>query len=451
MLHDIIVFAPFFVCLFWMIIHSIESFRTLTLPSLLIMTGVAALFFMIDGYYSSINGTPDVYIWFSLFFQLVAPSLIPAALLYMRTLKNNEKVHPGLLVWVVVPTGLFVISGMLMSIIGKEPIESFVQVINTEGISALPRYKGELVFSYFIWSHIILRVILGLEMLYMFLYLLVAFIKKGYSAFALYGFFFKGTRLEVLHLQMFPVSIIGFIYFFKIFLFRDYLVLHPSITVILSLLSAFACFLCGYLAQFGAKGAITLKDAATLLRFNFSSENRDSALEEMAVDTLNMASPEVARRILRTRLGAEADLVAWENGESVESSLASSIFSSAPENTDETSLMSRFQRLMLDEQYYLRPGLSLNDVAERLGSNKTYVSKMVNNTYNLGFPELLNALRVDYAKHYLLLHKDAKQEHIARDCGFFSASSFNTIFKKVTGTTPRVWVASQEKKYKLEQ
>jgi YesN/AraC family two-component response regulator len=70
------------------------------------------------------------------------------------------------------------------------------------------------------------------------------------------------------------------------------------------------------------------------------------------------------------------------------------------------------------------------------------VSKLVNNTYNIGFPELLNALRIDYAEQYILNHRDAKQAEIAEACGFLSASSFNNIFKKVKGIPPRMWIES---------
>jgi len=100
---------------------------------------------------------------------------------------------------------------------------------------------------------------------------------------------------------------------------------------------------------------------------------------------------------------------------------------------------------MMDEQLFLQPKLTLDDVADRLCSNKTYVSRMVNNAYNLGFPELINTLRVDYAEQYILSHREAKQDQIAENCGFLSASSFNTIFKKVTGMTPKVWIASLDR------
>ena len=62
----------------------------------------------------------------------------------------------------------------------------------------------------------------------------------------------------------------------------------------------------------------------------------------------------------------------------------------------------------------------------------------------MGFPELLNVLRVDYAQEYLKNHPDAHQDEVARASGFLSASSFNTTFKRTTGLTPKVWLASQD-------
>lgn len=96
------------------------------------------------------------------------------------------------------------------------------------------------------------------------------------------------------------------------------------------------------------------------------------------------------------------------------------------------------------KRLFLQPGLSLSDVARELDTNKTYVSKMVNKTYNLGFPELLNIMRVDYACEYIRRHPDSSQEEIARSCGFLSASSFNSTFKRITGFTPKVWAARKD-------
>ena len=127
-------------------------------------------------------------------------------------------------------------------------------------------------------------------------------------------------------------------------------------------------------------------------------------------------------------------------------SVSESLFSAVANSWDDDSLLSRFQSLMLNEKLFLQPGLSLVEVSEKLKSNKTYVSKMVNNTYNLGFPELINTLRIDYAEEYILSHRNAKQEEIAAACGFISASSYNNTFKKITGVTPKVWVANRDRK-----
>jgi AraC-like DNA-binding protein len=108
---------------------------------------------------------------------------------------------------------------------------------------------------------------------------------------------------------------------------------------------------------------------------------------------------------------------------------------------EESNLLARFQHLMLDEQLFLQPSITLADVAERLHTNKTYVSRMVNQNYSLGFPEVLNILRVDYAEQYIRKHPTANQEDIAKACGFLSASSFNSTFKRITGYTPKVWAA----------
>ena len=112
------------------------------------------------------------------------------------------------------------------------------------------------------------------------------------------------------------------------------------------------------------------------------------------------------------------------------------------EVTDDDSLLSRFQHLLVDEQLFLRPQLTLPDVADTLGTNKTYISKLVNDHYKVSFPELINTLRIDYAEQYILNNRGARQEEVARACGFLSASSFNNTFKKIAGMPPKQWVTN---------
>lgn len=109
---------------------------------------------------------------------------------------------------------------------------------------------------------------------------------------------------------------------------------------------------------------------------------------------------------------------------------------------DEEDLRIRFEDLIVTEQLFLKQGIRISDIATMLDTNRTYVSRLVNNTYNMSFSDYINTLRIDYAEQYLLHHRDARQSDIAEACGFPNASAFNNIFKKITGVTPKIWLAS---------
>ena len=47
------------------------------------------------------------------------------------------------------------------------------------------------------------------------------------------------------------------------------------------------------------------------------------------------------------------------------------------------------------------------------------------------------------AEQYLLHHRDARQSDLAAACGFPNASAFNNVFKKITGVTPKKWLATK--------
>ena len=104
-------------------------------------------------------------------------------------------------------------------------------------------------------------------------------------------------------------------------------------------------------------------------------------------------------------------------------------------------LEARFAKLIFEEKLYLQPGLTLEALATRLHTNRTYVSRLVNGTYGQRFPDFLGSLRVAAAEEYILAHPDARQTEIAAACGFPNAPVFNAAFKKATGRTPRIWAA----------
>ena len=88
-----------------------------------------------------------------------------------------------------------------------------------------------------------------------------------------------------------------------------------------------------------------------------------------------------------------------------------------------------------DERIYLNPRLTINLLAERLGTNRTYLSTYINKQLNVSFFEYVNRYRVVYAKG-LLAQPDCTVEAAVRLSGFNSLSAFRRAFISETGMTP---------------
>ncbi len=89
-----------------------------------------------------------------------------------------------------------------------------------------------------------------------------------------------------------------------------------------------------------------------------------------------------------------------------------------------------------DQQWYLEPTLSLREVARRLTSNETYVSRAINLGLNQNFNQVINAERVAHAQRMILTAADQNLLNVAFASGFRSKATFNRVFKQVTGQTP---------------
>jgi len=108
-------------------------------------------------------------------------------------------------------------------------------------------------------------------------------------------------------------------------------------------------------------------------------------------------------------------------------------------------LASGFQDMIVTKQAFLNPSLSIEEVANSLNTNRTYVSKLVNIEYGLPFRDYINKLRLDYAKSLITDEPDTSMDYIAAKSGFQSATQFIRKFKEVEGITPAVWRSNLRK------
>lgn len=100
--------------------------------------------------------------------------------------------------------------------------------------------------------------------------------------------------------------------------------------------------------------------------------------------------------------------------------------------------LERLHRLMREEAPYADPELTLNQLADMIPISAHNLSEILNTRLHQSFYEFVNGRRVEKVKADLV---DPSKQHlkllaIAYDAGFRSKSSFNSIFKKLTGMTP---------------
>jgi AraC-like DNA-binding protein len=93
-----------------------------------------------------------------------------------------------------------------------------------------------------------------------------------------------------------------------------------------------------------------------------------------------------------------------------------------------------------EKPLYRTKDLTINDVARKICSNKTYISYVIKSVMKKDFRSYVNSFRLEEAKR-LLQNKHPKYsamsiDDILKESGFQSASTFFKLFKETTGTTP---------------
>lgn len=104
------------------------------------------------------------------------------------------------------------------------------------------------------------------------------------------------------------------------------------------------------------------------------------------------------------------------------------------------------EELMKKQKWFTREQITLSDLSNELNTNNSYLSRIINDHYQMNFPNYLNHLRIREVQRMLGQenHKTMTLEGIARSVGFHSKPSFNASFKKNTGVTPTIYIKNLE-------
>ncbi|PKV50696.1 tetratricopeptide repeat protein [Aquimarina sp. MAR_2010_214] len=97
---------------------------------------------------------------------------------------------------------------------------------------------------------------------------------------------------------------------------------------------------------------------------------------------------------------------------------------------------------------FLNKKTTLNSVAKKLGTNSSYLSKIVNSHKNKNFAAYLNELRIYYVIKELKNNKQLRLytiEAIADCMGYNNRESFSLAFRKITGLYPSYFIKQLQK------
>lgn len=101
-------------------------------------------------------------------------------------------------------------------------------------------------------------------------------------------------------------------------------------------------------------------------------------------------------------------------------------------------LITRLEKVLIENRRFMDDSLTLQELAAKLNTNTSDLSKAINTHYEVNFRTLINKLRIEKSVKLL---SDSSFNHysiegIAKEVGYKNLSTFNKNFKTLIGVTP---------------
>jgi AraC-like DNA-binding protein len=103
---------------------------------------------------------------------------------------------------------------------------------------------------------------------------------------------------------------------------------------------------------------------------------------------------------------------------------------------DAAALVARITAAMTESRLYQRAGLTLAELADEVAATPHELSQVLSTRFGRNFYTFVNEHRIEHVKTGLRT-TDRPVLDLALEAGFSSKSTFNSAFRKATGTTPR--------------
>ncbi len=102
---------------------------------------------------------------------------------------------------------------------------------------------------------------------------------------------------------------------------------------------------------------------------------------------------------------------------------------------------------IIEERLFLKTGITINDMVDYFGTNRTTFSTSLNKNESKNFNTFINHLRIEHAQHVILNQPELTISEIAQICGYTEQSNFTKHFKQFSKETPAIWAKKQKVDY----
>ena len=91
------------------------------------------------------------------------------------------------------------------------------------------------------------------------------------------------------------------------------------------------------------------------------------------------------------------------------------------------------------EKIYLNSQLNIMDVVQAVGTNRSYISAIINQQYNQNFCSFVNKFRIEELERIIHENHDIPSEILAEKSGFGSLNSMKRAISSKTGLSLTEW------------
>lgn len=271
------------------------------------------------------------------------------------------------------------------------------------------------------------------------------------------AFFTKGNYEGMVHLVNLNIFCILFFVGPLIAMGRSFIYNHPVIGATMSICIAFFISFGAYVEFVGEsffRNTIlnTIKEKRLFEASRTHNEEKSNVLdvEKPASTAPSTASDDT--QTSQTKDVSSDDTVSPTTEEAEEDStsktLECSILSDKQKQPSEIIVFNenidrQFIYSMEVEKIYTDSSLTIDSLAQKLKTNRSTLSALVNKKYGMTFKTLLATYRIAFAKQYMLENPNISVDDVAEVSGFGDRSSFFHKFKEMTGMSPKVWLTKQ--------